>query len=242
MKILVVADEESRSLWDFYEPSKLEEIDLIISCGDLSPHYLQFLVTMSHCPLLYVRGNHDRVYDMTPPDGCVSIDGRVYDFKGVRILGLGGSMRYKPGPCMYSERQMSLRVLRVLPSVLWHGGIDLLVTHAPAAGWGDMEDLPHRGFRCFNLLLDRCRPAYMLFGHVHKSYGHFVRERTHSSGTVLVNAWETVLLEIPEDRHPRQGHTGSPLYDLQVRRLARKGRADVERIALARTEDAPYTE
>ena len=43
MRILVIGDHESKSLWDFYEPSKLEDIDLIISCGDLSPRYLSFL-------------------------------------------------------------------------------------------------------------------------------------------------------------------------------------------------------
>ena len=31
MNILVVADEESKSLWDYYEKSKLEDIDLILS-------------------------------------------------------------------------------------------------------------------------------------------------------------------------------------------------------------------
>lgn len=35
MKILAVADEESRSLWDFYDRSKLEGVELILSCGDL---------------------------------------------------------------------------------------------------------------------------------------------------------------------------------------------------------------
>ena len=46
MKILAIADEESRYLWDFYEKEKLEGIDLILSAGDLSPDYLSFLVTM----------------------------------------------------------------------------------------------------------------------------------------------------------------------------------------------------
>lgn len=65
MKILVIADIESRSMWDFYDPSKLEGVDLIISCGDLNPRYLEFLVTLSGCPLLYVHGNHDSVYEKT---------------------------------------------------------------------------------------------------------------------------------------------------------------------------------
>ena len=198
MKILAVADRESRSLWDFYHPSKLSDIDLIISCGDLSPHYLEFLVTMSNLPLLYVRGNHDRCYDQTPPGGCICIEDRIYDYKGLRILGLGGSMRYKPGGCMYSEREMRGRILRRLPAILLGGGIDLLVTHAPAAGWGDIEDLPHRGFQCFNRLLDSSKPAYMLHGHIHKDYGHFRRQRIHSSGTILINCWETTVVELPD--------------------------------------------
>ena len=40
MKILAIADEESKYLWDFYEKGKLDGIDLIISCGDLDPNYL----------------------------------------------------------------------------------------------------------------------------------------------------------------------------------------------------------
>ena len=63
MKILVIADEESRSLWDYYTPDKLKDIDLILSCGDLKPEYLSFLVTMAHCPLLYIHGNHDGIYE-----------------------------------------------------------------------------------------------------------------------------------------------------------------------------------
>ena len=43
MKILAVADEESKYLWEYYEPSKLRDIDLIIGCGDLSLHYMSFL-------------------------------------------------------------------------------------------------------------------------------------------------------------------------------------------------------
>ena len=35
MKVLLVADEESPFLWDYYQPGKLAGIDLILSCGDL---------------------------------------------------------------------------------------------------------------------------------------------------------------------------------------------------------------
>ena len=48
MKILVIADVESKYLWDYFEKSKVEGIDLIISCGDLDPRYLSFLVTLAN--------------------------------------------------------------------------------------------------------------------------------------------------------------------------------------------------
>ena len=114
MKILVIADEESKSLWDFYTPDKLRDVDLIISCGDLNPDYLQFLVTFGNCPLLYVRGNHDTRYDTNPPDGCVCIEEKIYNYEGLRIAGLGGSMKYKESTDMYTEAQMRSRVKKLV--------------------------------------------------------------------------------------------------------------------------------
>ena len=62
MKILALADEESKMLWDYFRPERLEGVDLIISCGDLRASYLSFLATFTHAPVLYVHGNHDASY------------------------------------------------------------------------------------------------------------------------------------------------------------------------------------
>ena len=62
MKILVLADEESKSLYEYFSPEKIKGVDLIISCGDLKASYLTFFATFSHAPLLYVKGNHDGHY------------------------------------------------------------------------------------------------------------------------------------------------------------------------------------
>lgn len=214
----MVADEESKSLWDFFSPEKLKDIDLIISCGDLNANYLQFLVTFGGCPLIYVRGNHDNSYDRNPPDGCICIEDMIYNYRGLRIAGLGGSMRYKNGSDMYTEREMAGRARRLKWKMRFTGGIDILVTHAPAKGYGDMEDLPHRGFECFNDILMRFKPLYLFHGHVHKTYGHkFERERSHPSGTIIVNAYESYVLRIPDIAYPEYAETGSFLYDLRCR-------------------------
>ncbi len=215
MKILLIADEEEKRLYDDYDPAELRDVDLILSAGDLNPHYLEFLVTAGHAPLLYVHGNHDEVYAQRPPLGCDCVDDRIYDFRGLRILGLGGSMRYKDGSYMYTEREMERRIERLRAAIALRNGIDILITHAPAKGYGDLEDLPHQGFRCFNEFLERYHPKYMIHGHVHPCYGgDFQRMREHPSGTRIINGYGKYLLELQSGDYPAEGKTGSILYDL----------------------------
>ncbi len=222
MRILAVADNEEKSLWDYYDKTRLGKIDLIISCGDIDPRYLDFLVSMTNADLLYIRGNHDSIYDVTPPPGGVCIDGKVYDYHGVRIMGLGGSQKYKEGKDMYTERKMSSRAAKLFPKADLMNGIDILATHAPVRGYGDMEDLCHRGFECFEDILNRYKPRYMLHGHVHKEYGHFQRERQHPSGTKIINVCGFYIFELKNTDYPGHGKTGSFLYDLIVRLRTRQ--------------------
>ena len=131
MKILFISDEECPALWDFYVPGRLDGIDLIISCGDLRSSYLQFLVTMARCPLLFVAGNHDTHYDREPPSGCDCIDDAIVEYNGVRIMGLGGCRRYHPGKYQYTERQMRRRIRKLRLPLRRCKGVDIVVTHAP---------------------------------------------------------------------------------------------------------------
>lgn len=196
MKLLLLADAESKYLWDFYQPGRLDGIDLILSCGDLDADYLSFLVTMASCPLLYVHGNHDGGYDTRPPEGCDCIEDKLVTVNGLRILGLGGSMRYSGGKHQYSEREMARRLMRVWPLLRRAGGVDVVLTHAPVHGCGDANDLPHRGFRCFHKLLDTYHPKYFVHGHVHTNYGMDVPRTLQCGDTTLINAYERYLLEI----------------------------------------------
>ena len=196
MRVLTVADVESRYFYDFYTPGKLSEYDLILACGDLRREYLEFLVTMANRPLLYVPGNHDEGFEEKPPEGCTCIDGRIHVHNGVRFLGLGGSYRYRPGTYMYTERQMAQRVRRLWPSIRRHGGFDVLVTHAPARHINDFESVSHRGFECFVTLMDRYHPSYFVHGHIHRSYGVNIPQRTEYGATTVINAYDHCTLDI----------------------------------------------
>ena len=196
MKLLFVSDRESPYLWDYYQPGRLSEYDLILSCGDLKSSYLSFLVTMSRCPLLYVHGNHDGSYAKRPPEGCLCIEDKLLTVGGLRILGLGGSPFYSGGPHQYTDRQMEWRIRKLWWQLRRAGGMDIVVTHAPPAGFGDGGDYAHRGFEALLPLLDKYRPRYLVHGHVHSNYGAGNPRMLQRKDTVIINAYERYVLEL----------------------------------------------
>ena len=196
MKVLAIADTESKALWDYFDRSRLEGVDVIVSCGDLDPRYLSFLATFFQGPVLYVHGNHDAGYENRPPEGCICIEDEIFTYRGVRILGLGGSMRYKPGPHQFSQWDMNLRVLKLRYKLWRAGGFDILLTHSPGFGMVDCRDLAHTGFQTFNRLLDLFHPALFLHGHTHLSYNRGIRREEQYGSTRVVNCYERYLVEL----------------------------------------------
>ncbi len=206
LRILALADIESKYLWDYFEKTKLEGIDLIISCGDLAPQYLSFLATYAKVPVLYVHGNHDACYESTPPEGCECIEDRIYVYRGVRILGLGGSMKYNYGPHQYTEAEMKRRIFKLRLKLEKKGGFDILVSHSPALGINDGDDIPHRGFMGLTELLIDYHPTLFLHGHVHMNYDRSIRREEVYMDTRVINAYERYVfdVEIP-DEPPKRG-------------------------------------
>lgn len=198
MRLLLVSDKESPYYWDYYQPGRLDGVDLILSCGDLKSQYLSFLVTMGRAPVLYVHGNHDKNYDRHPPEGCDCIEDKLVTVKGLRILGLGGSMRYSEGPNQYTEREMARRIRRLWFQLRRAGGVDIVLTHAPAKGCGDDADYAHRGFECLRELMDKYRPRYLIHGHVHMNYARERPRILQRGETTIINAYERFVLEVPE--------------------------------------------
>ncbi|MDD6038457.1 MAG: metallophosphoesterase family protein [bacterium] len=195
MKILALADVESKALWDFLDKDYIRTIDLILAAGDLKPDYLEYLTTFASADILYVRGNHDRTHGKRSPQGCICLEDTIYNFHGIRILGLGGSIRYKPGPDQYTEQEMENRIKKLHRQLKKNKGFDILLTHSPGKGLGDSDDITHTGFSCFTKLLDDYRPKYMIHGHVHMNYGVNVeRVRTYGE-TTIINAYEKYVFE-----------------------------------------------
>src|SRR2546428_11587343 len=108
---------------------KLERLRpaLVLTCGYLPFDYLEYIVSRVNVPLLYVPGNHDP--DLGPgddtfsplraerpskgPEGCVNVDGRIVEAAGLRVAGLGGSMRYGPGAHQDPQGEMPWGAVRI---------------------------------------------------------------------------------------------------------------------------------
>ena len=202
MKILCLSDEECPALWDYYTPGKLKGYDLILSCGDLKASYLSFIVTMARCPVLYVHGNHDTGYSRKPPEGCDCIEDQLIEYNGLRILGLGGCRRYRPGDHQYTDKEMRKRIRKLRFKLWWHKGVDIVVAHAAPFGVGDDDDVCHRGFEAFVELIEKYRPKYFLHGHIHMNYGQDIQRIKQLGDTNVINVYERYELDI--DPHTLQ--------------------------------------
>ena len=196
MRILLLADEESKLYWDFFNKADFDGIDLIVSCGDLKASYLSFLATMTGLPVLYVRGNHDDSYAQQGPDGCICIEDSVYNYNGIRFMGLGGCNRYKPGKNQFSEKEMKKGDKKMKGQLFWNKGIDVLVTHAPAAGIHDDCDECHKGFEVFNEIIEKYKPKFFVHGHVHMNYGRKFPREDMVGETRVINAYQRYVIEI----------------------------------------------
>lgn len=220
MKILIVADEECAGLWDYYTPGKLAPYELILSSGDLKADYLSFLVTMARCPLMYVHGNHDDSYATNPPEGCDPIDDKLIVYKGIRILGLGGSGCYSRGGHQYTERQMQRRIRKLKRAIRAVGGVDIVLTHAAPRGVGDWDDYSHRGFEAFLQLIDDYHPHYLLHGHVHLNYGSNISRIGEYGGTKIINCCEKYVLDYdPPKAFPKVSAFRQMLWRIFVKNL-----------------------
>lgn len=212
MRILAISDEVTNLL---YHPNLTQitgHVDLLLGCGDLPYGYMDFIVTQTRAPrAIFVHGNHDHPERLPSgqriirPLGWRNADRRVIYLREYDLLvaGLQGSIRYTPGPqYQYTDRQMWLRTLSMIPQLLWarlrHGRyLDILIAHAPAEGIHDSPTGAHKGFRVFRDLIEHFKPRVFLHGHNHR-YGPG-KWHTELETTDIVNVHPFCMIDYNED-------------------------------------------
>lgn len=206
MKILAVSDQVVKSIYSTHICERFDDVDMVLSCGDLPYSYLEFIVSMLNVPCFFVHGNHDQPEHqsdgrvLAAPGGWVDLDGRTVQSRGVILAGLEGSIRYKPaGDHQYTEAQMAFKIRRMMPALLlnrlrYGRYLDVLVTHAPPFHIHDGEDYCHRGFKSLLWFMDRFRPRYLIHGHKHVYKPEPCQ--TGYGDTQVINAYPSCVLDL----------------------------------------------
>ncbi len=207
VRILAISDHVENLVYSQNIRERFSDVDLVLSCGDLPPNYLEYIVSSLNVPVIGVRGNHDhgRAFDAVPRGtlgpGTIDLHGQTVESHGLLIAGLEGSLDYNRGPHQYSEGAMRLQIARLLPQLLLnklrHGRyLDILVTHAPPRGIHDQPDRCHQGFAALREFIERFRPRYHLHGHIHL-YDRQTVTRTQFADTTVLNAYGHREMRVP---------------------------------------------
>ncbi len=217
LRLLAVSDEVSSALFGPELRRLVDEVDVLLACGDLPYSYLEYLSTvLSVRHAFFVHGNHDvdeylaGGHVLKAPGGWVNADRRSFFTGRLLIGGLEGCIRYKPrAPYQYTEAEMRRHVAQLTWRLLWNRMrygrfLDILITHSPPAGIHDGPDGPHRGFAAFLTLMQRFKPRLLLHGHKHH-YGHDTW-RTRYLDTEVVNVHPFRIIEWHQEGTITYGH------------------------------------
>ncbi len=225
--LLCVSDERDPLIYSQNLKERYGHVDAVIGAGDLPMEYYGFIVSMINKPLLFVFGNHQLRYyqrfkeiknflleydhqqgpggvQRSPVDyfGSTHIGGKVVYRRNMKLIiaGMGGSRRYNDGENQYTEFQMLLKLLQLIPAMLFQRirrgrWLDILVTHAPPKDIHDKSDPCHRGFSVFLWFMRVFKPRYLLHGHTHL---HDINENriTRYQETEVINVFQRYVLEV----------------------------------------------
>jgi len=191
VKILAISDNVLPQMENpEYLRRTYSDVDLVVSCGDMSPPYIELVASVLNVPLFFVRGNHDTNYGPGFPGG-EDLHRRAVFYRNLWFAGLEGSIQYNGGAAQYGDLTMLQMTLGLAAGMLRRrirrgSGVDVLVTHSPPRGIHDMTDPTHRGFRALNLAIRWYRPRYLIHGHI-DTWDRRRTIETHIDHTIVLN-------------------------------------------------------
>jgi Icc-related predicted phosphoesterase len=216
VKILCVSDQIDPLVYSPFIKERFTDVDMILAAGDLPMDYLDFIISILNKPLFFVFGNHhteqmkyfrknQEIPFMENEDreflcfGAIHLGSKVRIEEGFIVAGLGGSMRYNRGPNQFTDFEMFLETIKLIPRLMWNRVflgrfVDVLLTHAPPKGIHDKNDKCHWGFKAFLWFMKVFKPRYLVHGHIHLYDLSSVR-CTQWENTLVINAYSHYVID-----------------------------------------------
>jgi len=186
INILVIADCHHLKEEEIEKVKNLQ-YDACLLLGDISGNHLDMILKYVPIEKIYgILGNHDE-YGLLESRNISNIHSKVINVNGVRILGFGGSSRYKTGNIpMYSQEE-SIKILRKCDIA------DILVSHdSPYQLYSKANDKAHCGLKGITKYLKKNKVYLNIHGH-----HHINTKLTLSNGTNVIGVYRCAMIQFP---------------------------------------------
>lgn len=148
------------------------DYDLCLLLGDHHSNDLNKLLKYVSKDKIYaLLGNHDNNY--IDNYGLNNLNGKVIDIRGVKLLGIQGSFKYKPVDFPSFTQEESIRFLMNKEAV------DVLISHDGPFNDDMINNPAHQGLFGITYYLFKNKVKYNIHGHIHYEY-----EKTLDNGTI----------------------------------------------------------
>ena len=169
MNVLAIADK--RPQIDITQVVAENNVQLIITLGDLTPEDIIALKDITNIPKIGVYGNHCSGTYM-PALGIMNMHLQMWDYNGLRYGGFQGCVRYKENPqaIMCTQEEATEHMATFQP-------VDIFISHCPPYGINDEPDeTAHQGFYALRQYLDAYSPKVWLHGHTYPTAEEEVKQ------------------------------------------------------------------
>jgi predicted phosphodiesterase len=151
------------------------EYDICLLLGDHSKYDIETILEFVDNDKIYcLLGNHDSNY--IEEFKLKSLHGKVIEVNGVKLLGIGGSYRYKDEEFPSLTQKESIELLND------HDKVDILVSHDSTFN-SNMKGYPaHQGLFGITYYLFKNKVPYHIHGHLHDPYRRILKNGTQQIG------------------------------------------------------------
>lgn len=186
LKALIVTD--GHGCLSLEDISYCRNIDVCLLLGDLSLRDVEVVKErIGNTPVYGVLGNHDgfELYDMC---GIENIHGKVVEINGVRIAGIGGSLKYKDSPMPLLTDEESIEIAEKMEAA------DILISHDSPKFLHGSNDFAHSGLQGITRYCEKYSVPLNIHGHHHDN-GCLVL----ANGTRSIECYKAKILEISQN-------------------------------------------
>ena len=215
MKILCISDQVDPLIYTNSVKERFYDVDIVLCAGDLPMEYIDFVVSSLNKPTYFIFGNHNLQefkfyhekdkfqcndqYEMQHSHGATYAGFKMIRENNLLIAGVSGSIRYNDGINQYTDREMKIQLLKLVPALIYNKirygrYLDIFLTHASPKDIHDKPDPCHRGFECFRWFIKKFKPKYMVHGHIHLYDIQDIRVSKFEE-TTIVNAYSHFIID-----------------------------------------------